>query len=274
MGSLASNHFLGFRDTLRSLGVGSLLTGCYWDYLFKGLGYNKQVNRWTTMESAGPFGFAYYARHAASATPLAAAVRERLEADFPPALRTSRSEASLQEIEHRRIFPLFYEEDSTARSVPQRVLPWYIPVADNAVMDARLKLSTSMKLNRRAMIEVSRRLCGPRIAGIPDANTGAPIGAPLWREVMSYQARRVRSRLARMRPTRATTGSWLNWGYYIGHSQPLRELWEKPNPQADALFDAIVGEGRWNRDLRAYSGSGVNLLLRLLTLKIWLDQRS
>jgi asparagine synthase (glutamine-hydrolysing) len=274
MGSLASNHFLGFREELRGLGVGSLLTGCYWDYLFKGLGFNKQVNRWTTMESAGPFGFSYYARHDGSPTQLAAAVRQRLEHEFPAALRTSRSEATLAEIEHRRLFPLFYEEDNISRSVPQRVLPWYIPFADNAVMTARLKMGSAMKLNRRVMIQVTQRVCGPRVTGIPDANTGVKIGAPVWQEAMSSHVKRVRNRLGRLRATRATSGSWLNWGYYIGHSPALRELWETPVPEAETLFDAILGPDRWHRDPDAYSGSSVALFLRLLTLKIWLSQRS
>jgi len=273
LGSLASNHFLGFRDTLRSLGTGSLLTGCYWDYLFKGLGYNKRVNKWTTMESPGDFDFSFYARHGRFTTPLAGRVRERLEAQFPPDLREDRSEAALAEIEHRRIFPLFYEEDSTARSVPQRVMPWYIPFADTAVMSARLKMGTAMKLNRRAMIQATRRLCGPVIAGIPDANTGVAIGAPVWREAVSAHSRRLRSRLMKFRSRRATASSWLNWGYYIRHSVPLRALWEAPDPRADALFDEILGPGGWHRDPASYSGFGVNVFLRLLTLKTWLGQR-
>ena len=273
LGSVASNHFLGFRDALKSLGTGSLLTGCYWDYLFKGLGYNKRVNKWTTMESPGDFDFSFYARHGRFTTPLAGKVRERLEAQFPARLRSDRSEAGLAEIEHRRIFPLFYEEDSTARSVPQRVMPWYIPFADAAVMDARLKLGTAMKLNRRAMIQATRRLCGPVIAGIPDANTGVAIGAPVWREAISAHTRRLRSKLMKLRSKRATASSWLNWGYFIRHSAPLRALWDAPNPRADMLFDEIVGPGGWHRDPSAYSGFGVNLFLRLLTLKTWLDQR-
>lgn len=273
LGSLASNHFLGFRDALKSLGTGSLLTGCYWDYLFKGLGYNKRVNKWTTMESPGEFDFSFYARHGRSATPLAGRVRERLEEQFPPDLRRDRSEAGLTEIERRRIFPLFYEEDSTARSVPQRVMPWYIPFADTAVQSARLKLGTAMKLNRRAMIQATRRVCGPVIAGIPDANTGVAIGAPVWREAVSAHSRRLRSRLMKFRSRRATASSWLNWSYYIRHSAPLRALWDAPDPRADAVFDEILGPDGWQRDPASYSGFGVNMYLRLLTLKTWLGQR-
>jgi hypothetical protein len=142
------------------------------------------------------------------------------------------------------------------------------------VMTARLRMGTAMKLNRRAMIRVTQRLCGPRIAGIPDANTGAPIGVPVWREALSSHAGRIRRRLGRLRATRATAGSWLNWGYYIGHSQPMRELWQEPVPAADDVFAAILGPGGWQLDPGAYSGSGVNLFLRLLTLKIWLSQRN
>jgi asparagine synthase (glutamine-hydrolysing) len=254
--------------------VGSLLTGCYWDYLFKGLAFNKQVHRWTTQESPGAFEFSYYARHSSAPTPLAGAVRERLETQFPPALRTDRSEATLAEVEHRRLFPLFYEEDSTARSVPLRVLPWYIPVADNSLMAARLKMGSAMKLNRRAMIQVTQRVCGPVISAIPDANTGAPVGAGLWQEAASYQIRRVRNRLGRLRPTRATSGSWLNWGYYLAHSPRIRELWNLPATQADSVFDQIFGPGSWPRDPAGCSGGRVNLFIRLLTLRLWMARHS
>src|SRR6185369_3759633 len=148
MGCIASNHFLGFRPQLKELGVQNLLTGCYCDYLFKGLAFNKRTNRWTTLERLGPFDFSYYFKHFHSDTPLAGKVRQRLESIFPADLRRYDSPAVVHSVEQRRMFPLAYEEDNAERTIPQRVMGWYVPVADNAVMDVLQSMSCGMKLNR------------------------------------------------------------------------------------------------------------------------------
>ena len=273
MGCIASNHFLGFRPKLRELGVQNLLTGCYCDYLFKGLAFNKRTSRWTTIERLGPFDFSYYFKHFHAGTPLANKVRLRLESIFPADLRRYDSPAAVHSVEQRRMFPLAYEEDNAERTIPQRVMGWYVPIADNAVIDVVQSMSCGMKLNRSLFARTVAKICGGIVSNIPDANTGVAVNSSILREACSSHLHRGMRLLEKLRPSNATNGSWLNWGYYIQQSAVVQSLWSSPNPDAQEIFRQVLGKEAFSSKLTSYSGGRVSLFLQLFTLKAWFDQR-
>jgi asparagine synthase (glutamine-hydrolysing) len=273
MGCIASNHFLGFRPQLRDLGVQNLLTGCYCDYLFKGLAYNKRVNRWTTVERLGPFDFSYYFKHFASNTDLGTKVRQRLETVFPPNLRRYDTPSAVHAVEQRRMFPLAYEEDNAERTIPQRVMGWYVPVAENDLMGVVREMSCAMKLNRSLFAETVTKICGEAISNIPDANTGVPVNASVLREAAFSHLRRAGQLLEHLKPSSATNGSWLNWGYYARTSKVVQSLWSSPNSDAFGIFREVLGREAVSTDIAAYSDGRTGLFLQLFTLKLWFDQR-
>jgi hypothetical protein len=258
---------------LKELGIENILTGCYCDYLFKGLALNKQVNRWTTREKVNSFDFSFYCRHFHSNTALAAAVRERLEGLFPAELRRYDNESAILDVEQRRLLPLFYEEDNAERMIPQRTMGWYVPIADNDLMEVFLNMSCSMKLNRRLFGRMVEIVCGEEISRIPDANTGAPVNASMLREVFENQLLRVERLKRKLNPSNATGESWLNWNFYANQSRVVRELWSSPNPEAQEIFKLVLGEDRFHTDISAYAGRDIYLFLQLFTLKLWFDQR-
>lgn len=274
MGCIASNHFLGFRNELKELGTTNLLTGCYCDYLFKGLALNKHVNQWTTGESIGRFSFSYYAMHSTSGNDLGLAVQQRLEEQFPPPLRRYDTEACIAEVEHRRTFPLCYEEDNAARTIPQRTMGWFVPIAENDLMATRLKMTSAMKLNRKVFARTAEAVCDPRVFGVPDANTGAPINASLLQDAVGSHLRRAKTVIRKLNPSLATNGSWLNWNFYVNHNEKIRSLWQTPNRDADEVFRQVLGGNGFHKDIRAYRGRQLGIFLQLFTLKLWFDQRA
>lgn len=273
MGCIASNHFLGFRKEFNQLGINNLLTGCYCDYLFKGLGLNRRVNPWTTRESLGAFDFSYYAAHFPGHNELGAAVRQRLQARFPSDLRRFDTEARVAEVHHRRLFPLCYEEDNAERTIPQRVMGWYPPIAENDLLDAHLKMSSAMKLNRELFALTVKRICGPGITRIPDANTGLPLDGSTARVAIRSHGRRLKSLARRLMHSPSTHDSWLNWRYYVDHSQAFQSLWTAPHRDADEIFTQVLGKEGFSRETRDYRGTRLWILIQLFTLKLWLDQR-
>lgn len=274
MGCIASNHFLGFREKLRELGIDNLLTGCYCDYLFKGLALNKRVNRWTTRESLAPFSFSYYFGHFNSDAKLGLAVRQRLEGLFPAELRRYDSEAAVRAVEERRMFPLCYEEDNAERTIPQRAMGWYVPIAENDLMEVMLNMSPAMKLNRTLFAKMVEKVCGPAISQIEDANTGAPVNASPIRDAFNSHMRRAESLYRKLRPSNATPGSWLNWNYYAKQSRVVQSLWSAPNSDATEIFRLVLGKDGFKTDINAYDGKRIYLFLQLFTLKLWFDQRN
>jgi asparagine synthase (glutamine-hydrolysing) len=274
MGCIASNHFLGFRPQLREQGVQNLLTGCYCDYLFKGLALNKRVNPWTTQERLNGFDFSYYSKHFKSDTDLAGKVRERLESIYPADLRRYDNPAAVHAVEQRRLFPLAYEEDNAERNIPQRVMGWYVPIAENDLMDVIQNMSCAMKLNRCLFAKTVGKICGDAISHIPDANTGVPVNASALREACSAHLHRAGRILQKLKPSNATNGAWLNWGYYARQSKVIQALWLSPNPDALEVFRQVLGKDAFSTELAAYEGHRLSLFLQLFTLKLWFDQRS
>lgn len=273
MGSLANNHFLGLADTLRERGIRNMLTGCYCDYLFKALPLNRRTSRLTGRERLAPFRHEYYFEHYQSSTPLAGQVQQRLEENCPRELRDSTDEGDVFRLEVLRTFPLAFEGDNSQRVVPQRSLGWYVPICDREVLEVYRRIPFGVKLDRRLFREVAISLCGPQVSAIPDANTGAPLDAGLLRERWSSLRLRVESKLAKLRPTVATQGSWLNWGYYIQTSPVIRELWERNQEASWPVLAEIVNPGDLRRRVADYQGADPFLMIHLLTVKLWLETR-
>ena len=107
------------------------------------------------------------------------------------------------EIERKRSFPFAYEQDLAQRVIPQRLMPWYVPAADNDVIDAYLKIPPQFKLNGSVFRKMLPSICPPAVCRVPDSNTGAPVNAS-W---PSYALHRCRSAL-RNRSSIFRIASW------------------------------------------------------------------
>lgn len=273
MGSFANNHFLGIVPRLRAEGAQNLLTGCYCDYLFKGLPLNRKRHWLTGQESLAPFRHQFYFSHKIPDSTFAPAVRARWESRIPVGLQDQTSAEKVFQIEARRTFPLCYEGDNQQRVVPQRVTGWFLPMADQEIVDVYQRIPYTQKLNRSIFLKMVRILCDPAISAIADANTGAKPGAGILWEVLSEQRLRITRKLRRFRPSIGTDGSWPDWWYYVGKSKKLAELWERPNPAAMDLLRRIVGSQNVRPTVADYLGHDVFLLVSLLTIKLWMDRR-
>lgn len=273
MGTIANNHFLGIVDRLRAEGAQNLLTGCYCDYLFKGLPLNRRTHWLSGREQLAPFRHEFYFSHYLRPTPLAQQVRERLESRVPAEFQVQDSDAAVFQVEARRTFPLCYEADNQQRVVPQRVTGWSLPVADREVLEVYCKIPWRFKLNRSVFLKAARQLCQGTLARIPDANTGAPIGASALREAFSTTRLRLQRKFRRCKGSIATDGSWPDWYYYVSHSSKLQALWRRPNPQATDFFRRVLTPGDLRPDTTDYRGEEIWLLVTMLTLKLWFEQR-
>ena len=74
---------------------------------------------------------------------------------------------------------------------------------------------------------------------------------------------------------RTTEGSWPNWDYYIAQSRKIEALWMRNNEKYRDLFKQILGEDPYEKPINEFnkSESRFSLFLRLLTLKLWFEQR-
>lgn len=272
-GSLASNHFLGAREGFYEHGFENLITGCYCDYLFKALAQNTRETRFLRRQKIGEFEFQFYRRHYQISSNHSDAVLSRLRERFPEAGRSNLSAEDWHSIESRRLFPLATEGDCLQRMVPQRVMPWYPLVVDTGLLEVYKHIPPEAKLNTSLFRSMMKRVCAPDLLEIEDANTGAPVNGGMVRLLVGRYKSALLDRWQRKRKRGlATRGSWPNREYFIHNNQTIRVLWERPNPMAGELLSQISGS-LYRRELLEYRGADTQFFWRLLTLKIWLDQR-
>jgi len=273
MGEIVSNHFLGFRDRLNQLGVENLVTGCYFDYLFKSLAINAREAGLLRRERFCEFSFQTYLPHFAVAPRYAPAVHARLSALFPEVDRKASDSAARARNAMRRIFPLYHEGDNAQRLIPQRTMGWYPPSVDTALLELCRTTPPEMKLNKSLFRKAVQRVCGEVVSRIPDNNTGLPLSASAFRVGLNRYRIALRRRVEQHRMQMATAESWTNWPYYVRTSEKLRTLWQRPNPMARELITELCEEP-FREDVTSYCDRPTQYFMRLLTLKLWLDQRS
>jgi asparagine synthase (glutamine-hydrolysing) len=273
-GCISCNHFLGVRERLKEAGITNLLTGCYCDYLFKGLAFNRREQWLSRTEKLNSFSFEFYDSFHWLKTPARDEVMARLAAQFPEAAKGALSERDWLEVERKRTFPLAYEQDLAQRVIPQRLMPWYVPVVDNDVINVYLKMPPSSKLNGRAFRKMLTSVCPEQVRAIPDSNTNAAVGAswPVYAVHRCWSA--LQDRIEETVTSRMTTrGSWPNWRHYLHHSTTIQSLWNRPNQTARELFTTILGKDPFATTIREHADRDLVLFQRLLTQKLWLDQR-
>jgi asparagine synthase (glutamine-hydrolysing) len=275
MGNFGNNHYLGFRDSLKEHGITNILTGCYCDYFFKGLALDIKTNKYLRIERLSKFKDAYYHPYLSFNTPYSTKARERLNAIFPEELKHDQSDIGRLKREEKRLFPLSCEADNPQRLVPQRVMPWFLPIVDNDIVDLYLKVPPGYKLNTSIFSRMAEIQSGKDISKIPNSNTGVRVNAPLAVVTISLYKRALLKRLNIGKKGIAKDGSWPNWEYYIDHSEKIKSLWMRNNERGRDIFRQILGQDPYEKTIREYNNSDANLtlFLRLLTLKLWFEQR-
>lgn len=272
MGNFANNHFLGFIPRLKSEGMDILLTGCYCDYLFKGLAINRRVSRLTHREKLAPFRHEFYFEHARPATPLAERARERWEARVPGAARAQTTPAAVFDVEAARTFPLCYEGDNQQRTVAQRMTVWCPPFVDRDLTDLYCRIPYHFKLNR-SLFRKTVALLVPGLRRVIDANTGARLDSSAGLGWLLRSQTILSRKLRRLSQSAVSEESWPNWYYYVRRSPTIDALWRRPNTDAADFFRRVLGPAGVPREAGALSHGQVPTFLALLTAKLWLDQR-
>jgi asparagine synthase (glutamine-hydrolysing) len=271
VGSISMNHYLGFRSRLRTSGIDNVISGLYCDYLFKGLLLDKKKNRLVRNEVMSEFRYESYEPYFGLNTPYWNNVKERLDMSFPDRLKDDTSDIGRLKIEAKRMFPLSHDLENL---VPQRVMPWYLPTIDNEIIDVYLKIPPKYKLNVSLFSRVAELLCNHKFSRIPNSNTGARIGAPKINSIIHEYKKAISTQIKSIfRQSILSDDSWPNWEFYICNSKVIESLWMRNHSKVKDIFRTILGEDPYFKNIHDYKGIQNIFFLRLLTLKIWIEQR-
>ena len=271
MGDFGNNHYLGFRNSLKELGIENVITGFYCDYLFKGLVLEKETNKYTKYNSYSGFRYDGYMPIFWLPTDFSKKVKDRLDTLFPDELKNDPSDTGKLIREQRRIFPLCYEPDNQETLIPQRVMGWYLPIVDNDILNTYLKIPPDYKLNNSLYPKMVRIQCGGAISNIMDVNTGARVGASGIEKAAAGYIKYIRKQVKKIIDEKHSEESWPNWFYYLYNSDKIRQLWERENGLSGEILSVLHGGKSYKKKVPEFKGREIKSFLRLMTLKIWLE---
>lgn len=283
MWSIKDAHYQNLLADLQAMGFGVLLTGCFADYLLKGLAFNKEpvtlLGKPTPIQRLGPFSPEYYQPHFSLAPEWRRRIDARYSERVPPSLRIGYGQ-NPSAVEDLRVRPLSREADAMGRLFMWRTLPWDPVMADREIVDLYAAMPPEMKLDFRVYSRAVARVVGPAGRHVVNNNYGTPLESGVARVVTTHflmrlegKLRRFGERLAGRDADMVTRGSWPEFSVYVARSPMIAELWRSPSPFVRDLFFGVLGRDAWATPLTSWGHGDNDLFLRLLTLKLWLEQR-
>ena len=279
MWNIVDSHFLGFQDTLMSAKPDVVLTGCYADYMFKGLGlnrgYKKILGRYLPLRNMSDFSFEYYHGFSSISHNWNEKVLERLRTRYPSELRREYKDGNILAVESLRLLPLSREADCTGRSTLLRSFPWEPFLVDRDVIEVFGQMNARQKVNGILFGRAVARMLPSPARRIPNNNYQTPIDASevsraMW-FILGSIRRKFSLRLGHAPQQLATTGSWPNFQFYINHSDCIKQFWHEAGQETRVLMTDIMGFDPWSRTLQEWARIDTMQFLRMLNLILWME---
>jgi asparagine synthase (glutamine-hydrolysing) len=275
MWSMESGHHTGFVDDIWSTpGFGTLLTGCYADYLLKGIALNVEPR--TLFGKSLPvykLGAIQQQFHH-PLTPISPEFEKRAAERYTWRFAEAIALNDRYAIEYLRISPMSRETDASGRLAFWRQFPIDPILADDHVLDAFSGQSVEDKLSGIAFGMSVARITGPDVARIPNNNYSASVGSGEYRRIADFLRASVGRKINGWMNARtsykpvgvATFGSWPNFQTVFRQNNVAREWFEQLRT---ANYYGILGSARngWSYD--DFVERDIIQLMRLLTIYLW-----
>lgn len=273
-------HYANFLDILIKYNIDNYLSGCFADYLFKGLAFNRKpvklFNKNLPFYKIDTFQQGWYSHVSELISKYNTLASERNLNAYQYDNINLNNELTLWKIEKARLFPISREADFGGRLFLFRTLPWDPVLADNDLLEMFQRIPPRWKLNgiiwKKAVYKLS-----DKTRKIPDNNNLAPLNYnKLGVTIKFFEGvlrRKITGRDIDGTPlnTIITRGSWPNFYYYLKNSKILNELWNIYTPISFEIFNEILGYNPYKYSTIEWADKDINLFFRLLTLKLWLE---
>ena len=113
--------------------------------------------------------------------------------------------------------------------------------------------------------------CGDAISNIMDVNTGARVGASGIGKAAAGYLKYIRKQIKKINDEKHSDESWPNWFYYLYNSDKIMQLWERKDGLSSEILSVLCGGESYKKKVPEFKGREVKLFLRLMTLKLWLE---
>jgi asparagine synthase (glutamine-hydrolysing) len=283
MWTIESAHYGGLLPELNAAKPGVVLTGCYADYLLKGITYDTRpktlFGRALPLNRLTSFDYEWHHPHVELSSLWQERVKQRLASYFFDF--TSGENLSPSLIEYRRLAPVIREPDASGRLFLKRTSPTDLFMADNDVLELFGSISPKEKINAIPFGMAVDRICGMKARHILNNNYGAPVGVSEFRRVTSFLKGSLRRKITRQGTGQpydsdprsvATAGSWPYFPRVIEFSAELRQWLANISKEQDEMLFDIVGTERRAWTIEDWARRAPTLFMRLFTASLWLSQ--
>lgn len=232
------DHFLNLRQDERIAKYDTILTGCYADWLFKGIALDRRQQSIFSIKlplhKLKAFSYNFFSK------------RSLLKDDYEKKIKNREDQIFLNKKSHIdneivRLFPLFQEETSATRLTLQQLFPWDNIFSDNDVLEVYQQIPVQYKINSE-VYDKAVSLILNKVKNIPHANKKHKIGINKYYGALIYTFSNILNKilkLIKIKKINSVTGdgSWINHKEYA-KSKNIKNLWM--NIKNLKLFEEIL----------------------------------
>jgi asparagine synthase (glutamine-hydrolysing) len=253
----------------------TILSGCYADWLFKGIAHNRRrtrvIGRILPKYKFEPFSPNFFGASSPLAGGFGKMVEERLR-DFYSGIDLE----DRNEIEVKRLFPLHQEETSATRLALQRLFEWDPPFVDQEVLKAYMAIPWQMKSDTRYFEKVCS-LVAPETIEIPNASSQKKLDESNLGFFSKQVTKRIGSKLLHrltgkdVQSTVFGEGSWINFPLYMQTSVSIALEWERVSQESRIIVCEVLGRDLWTLSMNQISEIDYHLFYNALTFSRWFE---
>lgn len=260
------DHFINLYDDERLNGYNTILTGCYADWMFKGIALNRQQLSLfgkikLPLYKLQPFQYNFFSKRTLLTEKYEKQIKRREDNLF-------KNKDNYFNNESKRIFPLFQEETSATRLTLQQLFPWDPVFSDNDIIEVYQQIPIKYKLNSEVYDKAIAKLT-KSISHIPHANKRHKIGINKYLGATIYLVNILKNKILRIlklekRDSIVGEGSWISFKEYA-KNQNIKNLWNKSKSLSEINKVIDVGDIHYDELIK----KDYKLIYKMITLQIF-----
>jgi len=281
MWSIATDHIMPFIKKIKEIGLDVLLSGCYCDYMFKGLADNLKNKSLFGLKlrqkKIASFDYEYYYGHHNASEKMQSKIESRWKKRYRKCI-VSEIPKSIYHAENLRLRPMSREADIMGRFILMRYLPWNLVISDNDILNVYEEIPISIKSNPSFFREVVQKVTPKWASSVELSGINSRIGQSFYGTIMRkiyLKASSWFSKSSRKRSTQASARSLNRLVESLeSEDSPVGRCWRNCNNVERDYFEYVLGYDPWEKNLKYFFSGNKHLLFRIVTHYVWIKQRN
>ncbi|QKF81102.1 hypothetical protein [Halarcobacter ebronensis] len=266
MSCFRHDHFIHEKDNKILKKYSSILTGCFADWMFKGIALNthkiKIFNKEFPISKLDNYKRSFFGTDVEVEKYYFQKILNREKKIF-------NNNFDLPfEIEQRRIFPLFQEETFTTRISLQREFDWDIVFVDNDIIEVYLNTPIMYKIDGDLYNEVLKKL-NILTLDIVHSDKKMRIGTNKYVASLLLIFKKFKNILQSNKNN--SSGSWLDYKKYMKNNKKISMIFDNINEDVKIIVNDILGYDLWEMSLDEIIKNDFRTYYNVINFSFWYD---